>query len=205
MTRILVRTRWAVWFAAVAVYVLAVFHRTSLAVAGLVAVDRFGISAAELATFTMVQLLVYAGMQIPVGVLLDRYGARRLLVVGLTMMTAGQLWFACVDSYAPALAARVLVGAGDAMVFVSVLRLIASWFPPARTPLLNQLTGVCGQLGPGPRRRSAGPAVVGGGADRSTRLVGRAGNAPGTVDTLHDAVQRHRVHAAVGLPLPDRG
>ena len=147
MSHLLERTGWTVWLAAVAVYILAVFHRTSLSVAGLVAVDRFGISAAELATFTMVQLLVYAGMQIPVGVLLDRYGSRRLLLVGLGLMTLGQLWFATLDSYGPALVARILVGAGDAMVFVSVLRLIAFWFPAARTPLVTQLTGISGQLG----------------------------------------------------------
>jgi sugar phosphate permease len=141
------RSAWTVWGAAVAVYVLAVFHRTSLSVAGLVAVDRFGISAAELATFTTVQLLVYAAMQIPVGVLLDRFGSRRLLLVGLALMTSGQLWFATIDSYAPALSARVLVGMGDAMVFASVLRLIAFWFPAARTPLVTQLTGVSGQMG----------------------------------------------------------
>lgn len=141
------RSAWTVWGAAVAVYVLAVFHRTSLSVAGLVAVDRFGISAAELATFTTVQLLVYAAMQIPVGILLDRFGSRRLLLVGLSLMTFGQLWFATIDSYAPALSARVLIGMGDAMVFASVLRLIAFWFPAARTPLVTQLTGVSGQMG----------------------------------------------------------
>lgn len=141
------RNAWTVWAAAVAVYVLAVFHRTSLSVAGLVAVDRFGISAAELATFTTVQLLVYAAMQVPVGVLLDRFGSRRLLLAGLSLMTVGQLWFALIDSYAPALAARVLIGVGDAMVFASVLRLIAFWFPAARTPLVTQLTGISGQLG----------------------------------------------------------
>jgi sugar phosphate permease len=141
------RSAWAVWGAAVAVYVLAVFHRTSLSVAGLAAVGRFDISASQLATFTMVQLLVYAAMQIPVGVLLDQYGSRRLLVAGLALMTGGQLWFAFIDSYSVALVARVLVGIGDAMVFASVLRLIASWFPAARTPLVTQLTGISGQLG----------------------------------------------------------
>jgi nitrate/nitrite transporter NarK len=45
-------------------------------VAGLVAADRFGISAAQLATFTMLRLLVYAAMQIPVGLLVDRFGPR---------------------------------------------------------------------------------------------------------------------------------
>ena len=58
-----------VWAVGLLVYVLAVFHRSSLGVAGLVATERFDISAAQLATFTMLQLLVYAGMQIPVGLL----------------------------------------------------------------------------------------------------------------------------------------
>ena len=53
---------YAVWVVALLVYLLAVFHRSSLAVAGLAATDRFDISAAQLATFTMLQLLVYAGM-----------------------------------------------------------------------------------------------------------------------------------------------
>ena len=62
---------------------LAVFHRSSLGVAGLVATERFDISATQLATFTMLQLLVYAGMQIPVGLLVDRFGSRSVLLVGL--------------------------------------------------------------------------------------------------------------------------
>ena len=61
------RRAWAIWTAAVAVYVLAVFHRTSLGVAGIMAAERFGISSSQLATFAMVQLLVYAAMQVPVG------------------------------------------------------------------------------------------------------------------------------------------
>jgi len=71
-----------VWGTAVAVYFLAIFHRSSLGVAGLVAADRFHITASQLSTFTVLQLLVYAAMQIPVGVLLDRYGPQRLLVAG---------------------------------------------------------------------------------------------------------------------------
>ncbi|MCW2838466.1 MAG: transporter, partial [Marmoricola sp.] len=65
-----------VWTVGLLVYVLAVFHRSSLGVAGLVAAERFHISATQLATFTMLQLLVYAGMQIPVGLAVDRFGSR---------------------------------------------------------------------------------------------------------------------------------
>ena len=66
---------WVVWVVGLLVYLLAVFHRSSLAVAGLAAAERFDISASQLATFTMLQLLVYAGMQIPVGLLVDRFGS----------------------------------------------------------------------------------------------------------------------------------
>lgn len=141
------RGAYAVWGAALAVYILAIFHRSSLGVAGLLAVDRFGISATQLATFTVLQMLVYASMQIPVGVLLDRFGSRRLLVVGLVMMTGAQLAFALTTSYAGAVAARVVLGAGDAMIFVSIIRLVAFWFGPRQAPVLTQLTGQLGQLG----------------------------------------------------------
>ena len=136
-----------VWGTAVAVYFLAVFHRSSLGVAGLVASERFHISASQLSTFTVVQLLVYAGMQVPVGVLLDRFGPQRLLIAGTVFMTAAQLGFAFTGTYAGALAARVFVGMGDAMVFISVLRIIASWFPSMRNPILTAFTAMLGQCG----------------------------------------------------------
>ena len=136
-----------VWFVALLVYLLAVFHRSSLAVAGLVASDRFDISASQLSVFTMLQLLVYAAMQIPVGLMLDRFGSRRIMLTGLLTLTAAQSLFAVADTYGVALVARLFVGMGDAMIFVCVLRLVNTWFAPRRIPLVTQLTGVLGQLG----------------------------------------------------------
>ncbi len=136
-----------VWGTAVAVYCLAIFHRSSLGVAGLVAAERFSISASQLSSFTVLQLLVYAAMQVPVGVLLDRFGPQRLIVAGAVFMTAAQLGFAFTGTYTGALVARIFVGMGDAMVFISVLRLVASWFPSRRSPLLVAFTSTIGQLG----------------------------------------------------------
>lgn len=136
-----------VWTVALLVYVLAVFHRSSLAVAGLDARERFGISAAELAAFTMLQLLVYAAMQIPVGLLVDRFGPRAVLTVGAVTLTFAQTGFAFADSYPLALVARLFVGIGDAMTFICVLRLVNTWFEPRRIPVMIQVTGVLGQLG----------------------------------------------------------
>ena len=141
------RRAWVIWTVALSVYTVAVFHRTSLGVAGLVAAQRFDITASQLATFTVVQLVVYAGMQIPVGVLLDRFGSRRLLLVGLALISVGQLWFAFAGSFGVGLAARVLLGMGDAMIFTSMLRLVALWFHVKQAPVITQVSGMVGQLG----------------------------------------------------------
>ncbi|WP_276115199.1 MFS transporter [Gordonia sp. N1V] len=136
-----------VWTVAVTVYFIAVLHRSSMAVAGLLAADRFHISASALSTFVVLQLLVYALMQIPVGLLVDRFGPRRVLLTGTLILTLAQLSFAFADTYVWALGSRFFVGVGDAMTFVCVLRLVTSWFPVRRIPLMTQLTGVLGQLG----------------------------------------------------------
>jgi MFS family permease len=141
------RRAWVIWAVGLSVYVLAVFHRSSLGVAGLLAADRFGVDATQLAFFTVLQLVVYAGMQVPVGVLLDRYGPRSLLVWGLVLMTAGQLGFAVAPTFLTGVGARAVLGAGDAMVFVSVIRLVSTWFLVRQAPFVTQLTGQVGQLG----------------------------------------------------------
>ncbi|CUR57570.1 putative transmembrane transport protein [metagenome] len=141
------RRAWMIWLVALTVYVLAIFHRSSLGVAGLIAADRFGVTATQLAFFTVLQLLVYAGLQIPVGVLLDRFGSRRMLLVGLGLMTLGQLLFAFATSFPAAVVARAILGAGDATIFVSVIRLVSLWFLVRQAPLVTQLTGQVGQVG----------------------------------------------------------
>lgn len=141
------RLAYAVWGVALATYLLAIFHRSSLAVAGLTATERFGISASQLAAFTMLQLLVYAAMQIPVGLLVDRHGPRAVMLTGTLVLTVAQAGFAVADSYAAALVARTFVGMGDAMTWICVLRLVSRWFPPRQVPILTQVSGTVGQLG----------------------------------------------------------
>jgi nitrate/nitrite transporter NarK len=137
----------AMWCVGVAVYFVAVTFRTSLGVAALDAADRFEVSASALSTFSLLQLLVYAGMQIPVGLLVDRWGTRRVLMLGAVLFTTGQLGFALAESYPFALACRALLGCGDALTFISVLRLGTRWFPPRRSPFVAQLAGLVGMTG----------------------------------------------------------
>ncbi|XVQ10102.1 MFS transporter [Spirillospora sp. CA-255316] len=141
------RLAWILWGVGVLAYVVAILHRTSFGVAGLDASDRFGASGGMLASFTVLQLLVYAGLQIPVGLLLDRLGPRWMVAGGALLMAAGQGLLALSSDVGTAVAARVLVGAGDAMTFISVLSVVTRWFPARRIPLVTQLTGLLGQLG----------------------------------------------------------
>ena len=136
-----------VWAAAMAVYVCAVAARSSLGVAGVEAMGRFDMSAATLALFSTLQLGVYAVAQIPVGVALDRFGPRRMLVAGGLLVAAAQVAMALVGTVPEALAARVALGVGDATAFVSVLRLLPSWFPSSRVPVFTQLTSIIGMTG----------------------------------------------------------
>jgi MFS family permease len=138
---------WLVWAVGLIAYTVGVMHRTSIGVAGLDAADRFQASPAALSGFVVLQLLVYAVLQVPVGMLLDRFGARRLIVAGALIMAAGQLGLALATTLPLAVTARVLVGAGDALTFISVLSVVTAWFPPRRVPLMTQLTGLIGQSG----------------------------------------------------------
>tara|TARA_B100000949_G_scaffold176394_1_gene157163 strand:+ start:178 stop:1506 length:1329 start_codon:yes stop_codon:yes gene_type:complete len=138
---------WTVWIVGVAAYVVAITNRTSLSSVGVDAAIRFDADASALSMFAVIQLAVYGSLQVPVGLILDRLGARPVIAAGMVLMAAGQLVMAFADAVGIGILARVLIGAGDAAVFPSVLRVIATWFPAQRSPLLVQLTGIIGQLG----------------------------------------------------------
>ena len=138
---------WVVWSAGLLAYIVAVLDRTTLGVAGLDAANRFGASPAVLSTFVVLQLVVYAGAQIPAGLLLDRFGSKKMILTGGVLMLLGQLTMAFTTVLPAAIAARAVVGLGDAFTFISVVRLVPHWFPPRQVPLVTQLTGISGQFG----------------------------------------------------------
>ncbi|WP_166864718.1 nitrate/nitrite transporter [Salinibacterium sp. ZJ70] len=141
------RRAWIVFAAAAFAYLIAVVQRTSFGVAGVEATELLDTTASAVSVVAVVQIIVYAVLQIPVGVLVDRVGATPLIIIGACTMAAGQALLAFADSMWLALVARVLVGAGDAATFVSVLRLIPGWFQGPIVPQLSQWVGMSGQLG----------------------------------------------------------
>jgi MFS family permease len=141
------RRAWLVWVTAIVIYAAAVFHRTSLGVAGMAASQRFDIGPAALSIFTVLQVVVYSAMQIPTGVLVDRIGPRRTLVAAAILLGLGQALFAIAADFPLALLARAVLGIGDAMTWVSVLRLVAVHFPARRYALVVSLSAAIGAFG----------------------------------------------------------
>ena len=141
------RRSWLIWGVALFAYIVAVMQRTSLGVSGIEATHRFEVTASALSSLAVVQLIVYAALQIPTGVLLDRVGPKALIAVGAVLMLAGQITLAVAPSIGIAILGRILVGAGDALTFISVIRLLASWFRGRILPQVSQWTGNIGQLG----------------------------------------------------------
>ncbi|PRI10112.1 MFS transporter [Leucobacter massiliensis] len=138
---------WVVWGIAALAYAVAVINRSSLSALGPAAQDHFGIDATLLSMFAMIQLIVYAALQIPVGVLLDRFGATSMILGGGLLMVAGQAVMATAPEVSLAILARVLVGAGDACTFISVMRMLPEWFALRQLATVSQLTGLIGQAG----------------------------------------------------------
>ena len=126
---------------------MAVFHRTSLGVSSLEAERRFHVGPSVLGTFVAAQLALYAALQIPSGAMADRFGPRRMLCVALVFLAAGEALFGWGTNAGEALAGRALVGVGDGLTFLNVLRLVQNWFPASRYGLLTALTSLAGGVG----------------------------------------------------------
>ncbi|KZX21892.1 MFS transporter [Rathayibacter tanaceti] len=141
------RRAWFVFGAGAFAYLVAVLDRTTLGVAGVDAAERFAVTAAVLSSLAVVQLIVYAAMQIPVGILIDRFGPRTLILSGTALMMAGQIVVAVAPSIGVAILGRILLGAGDAAIFTSVIRLTVTWFSGPIVPQLSQWIGNIGQVG----------------------------------------------------------
>lgn len=118
-----------------------------MGVASLQATERFDVAATALSTLAVAQLVVYALMQIPVGILLDRFGARALLVFGAVSMSVGQYLVSVAEVLSLAVLGRMFVGFGDAFVFISVIRLVNGWYEGPKATRVQQLTTNIGQLG----------------------------------------------------------
>ena len=108
---------------------------------------ELGVSAADLGLLTSAYLLAFGAFQLPLGILLDRYGPRRVEAVLLLIAAAGSAWFAVGTSLGELAAARALIGLGVSACLMAAFKAFAVWFPAERLASLNSAFMVAGGLG----------------------------------------------------------
>src|SRR3990170_701858 len=138
---------WSVWGVAAFFYLSGFYLRNSPAVMTTELMRDFSITAGQLGQFSAVFFYAYVLMQIPTGVLVDSWGARRLLILGSVLAAVGTFVFGSTSSVGLAMAGRALVGAATAVGWIVVLKLATPWFPSGRFAMLTGLGLMIGNIG----------------------------------------------------------
>ncbi len=130
---------WLMWTLSALAFGYAFFHRVAPSVMVSDLMRDFAIGGALLGTLSALYFYPYVLLQIPLGALLDRLGARRLLTIALTVAGTGSILFGIAEDVILAYAGRILIGTGCAVGFLGSLTLAANWFPPHRFAFLAGL------------------------------------------------------------------
>jgi sugar phosphate permease len=141
------RRRWLGWGLLAAAFFLVSLHRTATAVLSEELMRAFDTTGTSLGLLHASFFYLYAALQVPAGLLTDRYGARVIAAAGTALMSAGSLAFGLAPSYLVAFGGRLLVGLGASVLFVAVLRFCANWFRPAEFGTMTGVTFAVGILG----------------------------------------------------------
>lgn len=109
--------------------------------------DHFALSATGFGLLSSMYYYAYVPMQIPVGMLMDRFGPRRLLTFACIVCALGCFIFASTQLFGVAILARILMGVGSAFAYVGVLKIATIWFPEDRLAMIAGLTSALGTVG----------------------------------------------------------
>ena len=138
---------WIVWACAAFFFCYQFLLRVSPSVMTHELMTDLHVDACTLGLLTSLYFYGYAGFQLPVGSLLDKFGPRRLLVGAALTCTGGSFLFASADTVLMASISRFLIGAGSAFGFLSCMKLGTLWFPPQRISIIVGLTLLLGTSG----------------------------------------------------------
>lgn len=108
---------------------------------------EFEVGGAALGALSAFYFYAYAGIQVPVGMLLDRFGPRRLMAAALFLCALASICFSYSQTLTAASVGRFMIGATVAFGFVSTLTIATYWFPAKRFAFLSGILTTVGMLG----------------------------------------------------------
>ncbi|MGJ5153270.1 MFS transporter [Bradyrhizobium sp. HKCCYLR1023] len=138
---------YVAWGTVALAYAVAFLQRMSPQTVGLDFMRDFGTDASGVAMLASSYFWGYTLMQIPAGVLVDRYGVKRVVLCSMTASVLGSAAFALSPSLLDVFVARVVVACGDALVFTALLKLVAQSFSDQRFGLMSGISQVSGYVG----------------------------------------------------------
>ena len=109
--------------------------------------EDFGVTASTIGFLTGMQFLVYTSLQIPMGILADRYGPNFFLITGAALTGVGTVIYSLGTHEVVLLLARILTGVGDATIWVNLVLILAGWFQTKEFVRLIGIAGMTGSLG----------------------------------------------------------
>lgn len=128
-------------------YFISYLYRSVNAIIGPEIARELGLGSAGLGLLTAIYFLAFALFQLPLGILLDRYGPRRVNATLLLVAAAGGAWFALGQSAAALTAARALIGLGVSGCLMASFTAFLLWYPPERIATMNGIAFASGMLG----------------------------------------------------------
>jgi MFS family permease len=139
--------RWVVFAAVLFTYFIIVSQRTAPGLISDQIMKDFNLSAATIGLMTSIQFLAYTGLQIPIGILSDRFGPNRFLIAGTLLNGIGTFLYSVAPNAFVLLLARLLVGIGDATIWVNLVLILSQWFKVNEFVRLLGFAGMSGSLG----------------------------------------------------------
>jgi len=143
----LVDRGYLAWSTVAAAYAVAFLQRVSPQSVGLSFMADFGTDAAGVAMLASSYFWGYTLMQIPAGLLVDRYGVKRVVLVSMAASSFGSAAFALAPNLLDVFAARLIIACGDALVFTALLKLVAQTFSDERFGIMSGISQVSGYVG----------------------------------------------------------
>jgi MFS family permease len=138
---------WLVWGIAALFYLTGFYQRVSPAVMTSELMHDFGLGAKNLGSLSAFYFYFYVAMQVPAGVLIDSWGARKLLFWGALSAAGGTFLFGATSNFAVACIGRAIIGGATAAGWLVLLKLATHWFPARRFAMLSGLGLFFGNLG----------------------------------------------------------
>jgi sugar phosphate permease len=141
------RYRWVVWLVLASMYVFVTFHRMAAGVVKTDLQDAFKIGSAQFANIGSMYFYAYFIMQIPSGILADKFGPKKTVALFSILAAIGSVIFGMAPTITVAYIGRFMVGIGVSVVFICLIKIQSRWFYAKNFALMVGFAGVAANLG----------------------------------------------------------